>query len=289
MVCGRKQRALVCGSRQRANGGLGGRAEGGGMKLEDFRREYMRGGLRRGGLAADPLAQFERWLNQAIAGGISDPTAMVLATLDGGDTNDASDAGAVGEADGRPWQRIVLLKAFGPDGFVFYSNAESRKARAMADNPTVSLLFPWNALERQVIIGGRAEMLPTAAAARYFQTRPRESQLAAWASKQSRPLAGRDELERAFAAMAERFSGGDSGGDIGGKHGGDSSSGSGDDTGGSSGGGSRGGVPAPPHWCGYRVIPHEFEFWQGCPNRLHDRFRYRREGDSGWTIERLAP
>jgi pyridoxamine 5'-phosphate oxidase len=212
------------------------------VDIEDFRREYLSGGLRREDLRSDPFEQFEAWLAQAVAGGLMDPTAMVLATV---------------EADAAPWQRMVLLKDFGHQGFVFYTNLESRKARAMADNPRVSLLFPWNVLERQVIVGGQVEKLSTLEVTRYFLTRPRESQLAAWASAQSRPLRARQVLEEKFAQMAHKYRHGE--------------------------------VPLPSFWGGYRVVPSEIEFWQGGLNRLHDRFLYRRQGDLEWTIERLAP
>ena len=131
------------------------------MEIEEFRREYLQGGLQREDLRDDPVEQFETWLAQAVAGGITDPTAMVLATVEGG---------------AKPWQRIVLLKDFGHQGFLFYTNLESRKAQAMGENPNVSLLFPWNTLEHQVIIGGVVERVPMAEAAGYFLSRPRESQ-----------------------------------------------------------------------------------------------------------------
>lgn len=212
------------------------------MEVEDFRREYLRGGLNREDLAADPIAQFEIWLAQAVAGGIIDPTAMVLATVEEG---------------GGPWQRIVLLKDFSREGFVFYTNTGSRKASAIAGNPGVSLLFPWNMLERQVIVAGQAEKLGVAEAARYFLTRPRESQLAAWASAQSRPLSARKVLEQKMAAMKRKFGQGE--------------------------------IPLPPFWSGYRVVPGQVEFWQGGAHRLHDRFLYTRETDLNWRVERLAP
>jgi pyridoxamine 5'-phosphate oxidase len=157
----------------------------------------------------------------------------------------------------RPWQRMVLLKDFGHQGFVFYTNLESRKARAMAENPSVCLHFPWNALERQVIVGGAVERLSLPEVTRYFLSRPRESQLAAWASAQSRPLSARQVLEEKMQEMKNKFA--------------------------------RGEVPLPSFWGGYRVVPSEIEFWQGGANRLHDRFLYRRQGDLSWTIERLSP
>jgi pyridoxamine 5'-phosphate oxidase len=212
------------------------------MELEDFRREYLQAGLHRKDLSPDPIEQFESWLAQAVAGGITDPTAMVLATV---------------EAGARPWQRIVLLKDFGHQGFVFYTNLESRKARAIAENPCVSLLFPWNVLERQVIVAGRVERLSMKETARYFLSRPRESQLAAWASAQSRPLSARLVLEQKMAEMKDKFS--------------------------------QGKIPLPGFWGGFRVVPEQVEFWQGGANRLHDRFLYSRQGDLDWSIERLAP
>jgi len=212
------------------------------MDIEDFRREYLAGGLQREDLRDDPIEQFETWLAQAIAGGIEDPTAMSVATVEEG---------------GRPWQRLVLLKDFGQSGFVFYTNLGSRKAEAIAKNPEVNLLFPWNLLERQVIVGGVAERLSNTEVARYFLTRPRESQLAAWASAQSHPISGRMVLEQKIAELKHKFK--------------------------------KGEIPLPRFWGGYRVVPREIEFWQGGPHRLHDRFLYSRRDDSGWDIERLAP
>jgi pyridoxamine 5'-phosphate oxidase len=211
------------------------------VDIDQFRREYLQRGLRREDLREDPIEQFETWLAQAVAGGITDPTAMVLAT-----TN-----------DGQPWQRIVLLKDFGQQGFVFYTNTESRKAQAMAANPRVSLLFPWNVLERQVIVGGSVEKLSLTEVARYFLTRPRESQLAAWASSQSRPVSARAVLEEKVQQMKNKFG--------------------------------RGEIPVPSFWGGYRVVPEQIEFWQGGAHRLHDRFLYTRSDATEWSIERLEP
>ncbi len=212
------------------------------MEIDQFRREYLQGGLRRASLSEDPIEQFETWLAQSVAGGITDPTAMVLATVNN---------------DGQPWQRIVLLKDFGHQGFVFYTNTESRKAEAMVANPRVSLLFPWNVLERQVIVGGVVEKLSLSEVTRYFLTRPRESQLAAWASSQSRPVSARAVLEEKVQQMKNKFG--------------------------------RGEVPVPSFWGGYRVVPEQVEFWQGGAHRLHDRFLYTRRGDTDWSIERLEP
>lgn len=212
------------------------------VNYEEFRREYLTAGLQREMLEDCPIAQFELWLEQAVGSDITDPTAMVLATVD---------------ESGCPWQRIVLLKGVSTRGFVFYTNFSSAKARAIAHNPMVSLLFPWNMLERQVIVGGRAERMSTAESARYFLSRPRESQLAAWASKQSRPISARSLLESQMNSLKEKFG--------------------------------RGDVPVPDFWGGYRVLPERMEFWQGGAHRLHDRFRYHREDTGDWRIQRLQP
>ncbi len=212
------------------------------MDIEQFRREYLFGGLRRADLDDNPLTQFQNWLQQAVTAGVQDPTAMTVATVD---------------KRGFPWQRAVLLKDLDDEGFVFYTNLSSRKAREIEDNNAVSLHFPWMVLDRQVIVSGRATRLDRGQVARYFTSRPRESQLAAWASKQSRPLSARQVLEAQFSAMKDKFS--------------------------------RGEVPLPDFWGGYRVIPEAVEFWQGGANRLHDRFYYTRQGAYGWAIERLAP
>ncbi|TDG12939.1 pyridoxamine 5'-phosphate oxidase [Seongchinamella unica] len=212
------------------------------MQYEDFRREYTAGGLDRDMLDADPLKQFEHWLEQAVRAGLEDPTAMVLATVD--------------EA-GLPWQRIVLLKGLSRGGFVFYTNYGSNKAQAMAGNPSVSLLFPWNELDRQVIAGGRVEKMSVAESASYFVTRPRESQIAAWASRQSRPVSARAMLEKQVMVLKEKFGKGD--------------------------------IPVPDFWGGYRVIPDRIEFWQGGEHRIHDRFLYTRTASGDWQISQLQP
>jgi pyridoxamine 5'-phosphate oxidase len=212
------------------------------MKLEDVRREYLRGGLKREDLAENPITQFEAWLKQAIDAGLQDPTAMTVATVN---------------AEGQPSQRIVLLKQVNDKGFVFYTNYESRKAQDIEANPLVSLHFPWHLLERQVKICGRVEKVSSAESLKYFLSRPEESQLAAWASAQSRPVSSRQLLMQQFNAMKEKFS--------------------------------KGSIPLPDFWGGYRVVPTAIEFWQGGANRLHDRFEYQRQEDGGWGIERLAP
>ncbi len=212
------------------------------MRYEEFRREYTAGGLSREMLDDDPLRQFEHWLEQAVRAGLTDPTGMVLATVD---------------ETGSPWQRIVLLKGLSHGGFVFYTNYGSAKARDIAAHPRVSLLFPWNELDRQVIIGGRAEKMSMAESAAYFVTRPRESQIAAWASRQSRPLSARALLEQQVSALREKFG--------------------------------KGEIPVPDFWGGYRVLPDRIEFWQGGEHRLHDRFEYSRQESGEWTIEQLQP
>ena len=212
------------------------------MRYEEFRREYTAGGLTRDMLDASPLRQFEKWLEQSVRAGLEDPTAMVLATVD---------------EQGLPWQRIVLLKGLSKGGFVFYTNYGSAKAEAIAREPRVSLLFPWNELDRQVIIGGRAEKMSVAESASYFITRPRESQIAAWASRQSRPVSARAMLEKQVSVLREKFG--------------------------------KGEIPMPDFWGGYRVMPQRIEFWQGGEHRLHDRFLYTRGPGEAWTIEQLQP
>jgi pyridoxamine 5'-phosphate oxidase len=212
------------------------------LDIQDIRREYIHAGLRRADLAADPIEQFSTWLDLAVMANLQDPTAMSVATA---------------TPSGQPSQRIVLLKHFDDKGFVFYTNLESRKAKEIADNNQVSMHFAWLALDRQVIAGGRVEKLSSAESFKYFASRPRDSQLAAWASQQSRRLTSRQVLESAFMKMKEKYS--------------------------------RGEIPLPSFWGGYRIIPHEIEFWQGRTNRMHDRFMYTKGEDNSWAIERLAP
>ena len=214
------------------------------MDLSQFRRDYLKGGLSRSDLDPDPQKQFGTWFEQARRTNIADPTAMILATVD---------------ADGQPSQRTVLLKYFDENGYVFFTNFESRKAREMADNPRVSLIFVWLELERQVQVRGRAERISTTESARYFMTRPKDSQIAAWVSSQSHPLSSRQILLQKFQEMKTKIG--------------------------------EGKVPLPSFWGGYRVKPREIEFWQGRKSRLHDRFLYTPSTatPSGWTIDRLAP
>lgn len=212
------------------------------MDIDQMRREYLHGGLTRENLKDDPIDQFQHWLQQAVAGQVLDPTAMSVATV---------------SADGQPSQRIVLLKNCDERGFVFYTNHGSRKAQEIAGNNKVSLHFAWLELDRQVKICGTAEKVSSAEALKYFLSRPKESQLAAWASEQSHPISSRGLLEQQFARMKEKFHKGD--------------------------------IPLPSFWGGYRVKPHRIEFWQGGAMRLHDRFQFTLQPDGGWEIERLAP
>ncbi|HSL39550.1 MAG TPA: pyridoxamine 5'-phosphate oxidase [Desulforhopalus sp.] len=214
------------------------------MDLSQFRREYLKGGLSRADLHPDPVIQFSQWFEQARKTEIADPTAMILATVGAG---------------GRPSQRTVLLKYFDEDGLVFFTNYGSRKANEIAGNPQVSLLFVWLELERQVMLTGKAEKISAAESARYFLSRPKESQMAAWVSSQSRPLSSRQMLMQKFQEMKSKIG--------------------------------EGKVPLPSFWGGYRVVPEEIEFWQGGQNRLHDRFLYQRHqgASTTWSIARLAP
>ncbi|MEM6484764.1 MAG: pyridoxamine 5'-phosphate oxidase [Pseudomonadota bacterium] len=215
-------------------------------KYEDIRRNYTRGGLTDGALGDSPLPLFRRWVDQAVAAELADPTAMSLATID---------------CDGRPWQRIVLLKEILESGLVFFTNYRSAKAEAMRDHPAVSALFPWNELDRQVAVGGLVQRLDRQESATYFRSRPRESQLAAWASRQSSPIASRADLDAQYDSVKERFKDRD--------------------------------VPVPDFWGGYLLIPDQFEFWQGGSHRMHDRIRSSRTGVEGgegaWRWERLQP
>jgi pyridoxamine 5'-phosphate oxidase len=211
------------------------------MSLEDSRREYQYGRLTRESLKGSPFEQFTVWMEQAVESNMPDPTAMCLATVD---------------SEGKPWQRTVLLKGFDKQGFLFYTNLGSRKARDIAGNANVSLLFPWMPLDRQVIVGGHAEKLSKTQVLKYFLKRPRGSQLAAWASRQSSRITSRQALEAQFMQMKQKYL--------------------------------SGGVPLPDFWGGYRIIPTEFEFWQGGESRLHDRFQYLKQGNH-WEIARLAP
>lgn len=216
---------------------------GGAPDLARMRHEYAAGGLSEAELLDDPLAMFARWFDEVTAAGLHEPNAMALASV---------------AADGAPSSRIVLLKGVGADGFRFFTNHGSRKARDLDAEPRCALLFGWHELERQVRVEGVATRLARADVAAYHDVRPRGSQLGAWASRQSEVLRDRAELEESYRGVEERFDGVD--------------------------------VPVPAGWGGYLVRPDVVEFWQGRLNRLHDRLVYRRTADgAGWVLDRLAP
>jgi pyridoxamine 5'-phosphate oxidase len=212
------------------------------MDVSDVRRDYTRAALDERDVAAEPIAQFRVWFVEALAANPLDPTAMTLATADG---------------EGRPSARVVLLKGYDERGFVFFTNYGSRKARELLVNPYAALVFYWPTFDRQVRAEGTVAKTSREETAAYFATRPLASRLSAWASRQSAPVAGREALEKALAAAADRFAGTE--------------------------------VPAPEFWGGYRLSPTWVEFWQGRESRLHDRLAYRRDARGAWTIERLQP
>jgi pyridoxamine 5'-phosphate oxidase len=209
-------------------------------ELSALRREYAAGGLDESDLQDEPIAMFRSWMHDVVVAGLHEPNAMVVATAD---------------PSGQPSARMVLLKALDDRGFVFFTNYESRKAAELLANPRCALLFCWHELERQVRVEGVAHQLSTAENDAYFATRPRASQLGAWASPQSQVVAGRSQLDAAYDEAAARFP----------------------DQ-----------VPTPAHWGGFRVQPAVIEFWQGRRGRMHDRLRYRHAADA-WVVERLAP
>ena len=234
------------------------------MNLADFREDYRRGALDRGALEADPLAQFETWFREATGDraqsrwrkiGIAlfklwsavcnhrppDINAMTLATVD---------------REGKPSTRTVLLKSVDKRGFVFFTNYHSRKGRELTENPRAALNFFWSELERQICVTGTVTRLPQAESEAYFKSRPRGSQVGAWASDQSLPVPDRAFLEARWREFERKFPAD---------------------------------VPLPEHWGGYLLQPDRIEFWQGRPSRLHDRFSYRKQTDGTWQIERLSP
>jgi pyridoxamine 5'-phosphate oxidase len=210
--------------------------------LADLRREYRARGLSEADAGDDPMLLFRAWLDDAIEAGLPEPNAMVLATS---------------TPDGRPAARAVLLKSVDADGFVFFTHQASRKGSELAANPAAALCFVWLELERQIRVEGRVDRAPDAAADDYFARRPRASQLGAWASPQSEPVASREELERRLEEAAVRFA--------------------------------ERNVPRPPGWGGYRLRPQVLEFWQGRPSRMHDRLRFTLQAEGGWQRVRLAP
>jgi pyridoxamine 5'-phosphate oxidase len=209
--------------------------------IADLRKSYERAELSEDASQADPLRQFEQWLHEAIRSEIPEPNAMTVATV-------ASDL--------RPSTRVVLIKGYDARGIVWYSNYESRKGRELAGNPWAALQFHWVELERVVRIEGRVERVSADESDEYFQSRPLDSRIGAWASPQSQVISGRSVLVANAARFAAQF---------------------------------LLKPPRPPHWGGYRLAPDRWEFWQGRPSRLHDRLRYTPDGKGGWTRERLAP
>jgi pyridoxamine 5'-phosphate oxidase len=212
------------------------------ISIANLRKEYTLAGLRRIELETDPMVQFQKWFQQALAANLAEPNAMVLATAD---------------REGRPSARVMLLKAVDERGFTFFTNYESHKGRELAENPHAALTFFWPDLERQVRITGTVEKVSREESAAYFAQRPKGSRLAAWVSCQSQSIADQTVLEKKLEELTVKYPGEE--------------------------------VPVPPYWGGYLLAPATVEFWQGRPNRLHDRFQYRRQPDNRWAIERLSP
>ncbi|MEM7590082.1 MAG: pyridoxamine 5'-phosphate oxidase [Cyanobacteria bacterium P01_A01_bin.83] len=213
------------------------------FSIADLRQNYTLAGLSLENLDIDPIKQFDLWFQQALDAEIIEPNAMTLATA---------------TPDGKPSARIVLLKGFNETGFVFYTNYQSQKGQELITNPYAALAFLWQKLERQVRIEGTVEQLSATESAEYFHSRPKASQLGAWASDQSSVIPSREVLEQKLADLKEQYI---------------------DDA----------VIPLPEHWGGFRVIPQRIEFWQGRPSRLHDRLVYDRQADHSWSISRLAP
>ena len=210
--------------------------------IASLRNEYMKAQLDEKYIDINPFNQFDKWFTEAVASEILEPNAMVVCTV---------------SKNGVPSQRTVLLKDASKEGYTFYTNYDSKKGQDLAENANISLLFPWYELERQLIITGKAQKVPREVSAKYFHTRPRESQLGAWASQQSSEINDRTVLEQKLRMLEERFLNKE--------------------------------VPLPENWGGYLVIPDTFEFWQGRASRLHDRIFYQNQIEGTWKISRLSP
>ncbi|PSB07043.1 pyridoxamine 5'-phosphate oxidase [Pleurocapsa sp. CCALA 161] len=211
--------------------------------IADLRQNYTLAGLTEADLNSNPIQQFKLWFEQALAADLIEPNAMTLATA---------------TPDGKPSARIVLLKGVSEQGFVFYTNYASQKGQQLLANPYAALVFLWDKLERQIRIEGKVEKLSSKESLEYFHSRPKASQLGAWASAQSQVIPNREVLEEKLASLQAQYSGEVT-------------------------------IPLPPHWGGFRVVPDRLEFWQGRPSRLHDRLVYKLEADSHWSISRLSP
>jgi len=210
--------------------------------VADLRRDYTYEVLSETNADSNPFKQFHTWFNQALVAGLPEPNAMTLATAN---------------SEGQPSARIVLLKDYDEQGFVFYTNYQSHKGQQLLENPWGALVFWWAQLERQVRIEGRVEKVAPSESDAYFQSRPPASQLAAWASPQSQVIENRQVIDQRLQQLQEEYAGKE--------------------------------VTRPPHWGGFRVVPVEIEFWQGRPSRLHDRLLYRHNKDDSWGIQRLSP
>ncbi|MDZ8050128.1 MAG: pyridoxamine 5'-phosphate oxidase [Aulosira sp. ZfuVER01] len=210
--------------------------------IADLRKDYTLQDLSESQVDPNPFIQFKKWFDQALSAQLPEPNAMTLATA---------------TPDGQPSARMVLLKDFDERGFVFFTNYNSRKGQELAENPQAALVFWWAELERQVRIAGRVEQVSEPESDRYFDSRPANSRLGAWASNQSEVIANREDLEQRLQELQRKYDHLE--------------------------------VPRPPHWGGLRVIPTEIEFWQGRSSRLHDRLLYTCLDDGNWKIERLSP